>query len=145
MPARIVFRDPSSGRFISRDVAEELGEVRRLEIGPSGVTEQPFSFFDEEEIEADPYRISQSQWGGRFREDDDVDLDLDRLASTPFPSGMDSFRVTLSGFPEYQRDKNPRGLKNTSWLGADMWPPDESFLEDFGAKGIAHIVFRAGR
>lgn len=145
MPDRIVFRDPSTGRFISREAAEELDEVTQLTIGPSGVVEAPFSFVEpEDETEADPYDLSDSQWGGRIKDEDD-DLDLDRLAATPMPPGMDGFRVTLSGFSEYRGEKNERGLKNTDWFGAGDWPPDESWLEDYGAEGIAHIVFRRGK
>lgn len=145
MPVRTIFRDPISGRFISRAAAEELEEVSRLTISDTGVTEQPFSFFEDDEPELDPYYVdAPSKWGGRMEGGSDG-LDIDRLGSTPFPDGYDSFRVTFVGVPRYSKDNDPRGAMNGTWEGRSSWPPDESWLEDYGAEGIGHIVFRRTR
>lgn len=142
MPVRTVFRHPETGRFISASAAAELDEVRRLTIGPSGVTEEPYSFFDDEEPEYDPYPLSDSKWGARIMDDTGDGLDLDRLVSMDFPAGTDAFRVTFYGVNRYRKEKNAEGYMNSSWFGPGDWPPDESWLDDNNAEGIAHIVFR---
>lgn len=144
MPVRTIFQHPLTRRFISREQAEELGEAIQLTIGDTGTVQELVSFFQDEESEPDidPYRMEPSRWGGRFI--DEGDLDLDRLRATDFPSDADAFRITYSGVNRYRQGKNTDGHMSSSWYGPDMWPPDESWLDDNGAEGIANIVFRRG-
>lgn len=139
---REIFRDPTTGRFISRAAAEEMGEVRRITAGPSGFVEQPYSFDEEPEEYVDPYQLTDSKWGGRINDEGSPALDLDRLGSTPFPSDMDQFRVTFAGVQKYVDGRNQDGYMRSSWYDASEWPPSEEWLADHNAEGVSHIVFR---
>lgn len=145
MPARTVYRDPSTGRFISAEAAAELEEVTRLTIVDGVVTEEPYSVGGDGgagEPEYEPYEIDTvSRWGARMFDGDDG-LDEDRLGATDFPSEYDAFRVTyqVGASTRYER-----GFASTEWFGPSDWPPTLDMLEGVDPDAIGHIVFRRGQ
>lgn len=139
---REIFRDPETGRFISRETAEELGVVRRLTIGPGGPVEVPFNFEEPPYEPPTPYDLEDSKWGGRIIDHGSIELDWDRLGNTAFPWNMDQFRVTFSGVQKYVNGRNEFGFMSSSWYESSEWPPAEEWLSDHNAAGISHIVFR---
>lgn len=142
MPRRTVYRDPSSGRFISESAANALEAAVRIVYDEGTVAqEQVLSFgMVEEEVEGDIFNWNavDHQYSQSWTADDEP-LDLYGLSQTEFPEGFDSFKVVyfVPNNPDY-----PREHASSSELLPDQWPPSLDLLRGHQPTGIARIYFR---
>lgn len=142
---RVVFRDPTSGRFISGDTAVGLEQAIRTEFAPSGRREQIISFGSVlEDLTPQP----TGNWGESEREwafvwdAGDEGIDLGALNGAMIPEGVTRFR--LVGMIS-ETDDYGSGFSTSDWLDVDQFPPS---LAVFGGKnptGISRIYFEKAR
>lgn len=142
MPRRTVYRDPSTGRFVSEDAASELEVAVRIvfEEG-TAVQEQVLNYgMVESEVEGtlQNWQVTDYQYSQAWTADDEP-LDLYGLRQTEFPEEFDSFKVVyfVPNNPDY-----PRQHASSASLLPDQWPPDLNLLRGINPTGIARIYFR---
>lgn len=142
MAQRVVYRDPTSGRFISEAAALESEQALRTVYQDGELQSSQVLAFGQvaEEISGGLQNWQQepSRWGTRWHADEDP-LDLYGVQQSAFPDEYDSFKVWyfVEGNPDY-----PRGYASGGWMGADQWPPRLDSERNFSPTGISQIVFR---
>lgn len=146
MPRRVVFSDPSTGRFVSSQDAFDLPNALRRVYEDGAIVEEQllnFGHLAEDLVQTDSPNWSEkgSQWGMSWYNDDEP-LSLSALQDAEFPEGATGFRViyNIQDNPDY-----PRGFASSETLTPRQWPPALDLVEGVAVTGIARVYFRGGQ
>jgi len=132
------FRDPDTGRWVTRQVASGPGNFLR-ELFSGNVRES------QEEIVNVPAPVANwevdegSKWGVQWSAIGDMPLNLDAVVGSEPPWGTDEYRVVvyMPSDPRY-----PNGVATAGPFHISEWPPKPEMWEPRGGTGIAAIRFR---
>lgn len=146
MPRRVVFSDPSTGRFVSSADALELDNaIRRVYDAGQLIEEQLLSggtlVEDLTPSSEANWSPTPSRWGMSWTADDEP-LNLSALQDAEFPADAVSFRViyNIVDNPDY-----PRGFASSETLRPQQWPPSLDLVDGVAVTGIARVYFKGGQ
>lgn len=142
MAQRVVFTDPSTGRFVSAADAADLEQAIRTVFSGGEVIERQILSFGElfedltQGAEAN-WDSRPSQWGEAW-DSEDGQLNFSALQDAAFPADATSYRVVynVADNPDY-----PRGYATSETLSEAEWPPRMDLLEGVPVTGVARILF----